>query len=195
MQLHSLQSPGRVPALQSKGMDPMSATTQAELSVLLEQTGARPRGNRHDCPKCGGFRTITHTDECFFCHRCQWKGNAVTLAKELGIHRRISSAEYLEQSRKRQRANDAALRLFAAAHRRQLELRERLRQLGRAELFAHDSGLEDASTWEVLSRVYAERPLIEQELDALESADPAIVLESLNAARQFAVQITFQDSL
>lgn len=157
----------------------MSATAQAELSALLEQTGARPRGNRHDCPKCGGFRTITHTDECFFCHKCQWKGNGVTLARELGIYRRIPLAEYREQSRKRERAHEAALRLYQKTHSRQLELHERLRKHGRAELVAHDAGPDAPNTWEILSFVYDEMPRIEAELDILESDNPAAIFASL----------------
>ena len=52
---------------------------------LLTQTDVRLRSrNRGDCPKCGGRRTISFTDECFYCHKCTWGGNAITLARELG---------------------------------------------------------------------------------------------------------------
>ena len=161
----------------------MMTVIQPGVEELLEQAGARPRGNRHDCPKCRGLRTVTHTAEAFFCHKCQWTGNVTTLEKELGIYRRLPSAEYREQLRKRDRAHEAARRLSAAAHRRQLELRARLRELGQSELVAHDAGPDDPRTWEILSQVYAERPVIEHDLDDLESADPMAVLESLNRLR------------
>lgn len=156
----------------------MSAIIQPDIAELLEQAGARPRGNRHDCPKCGGSRTITHTDETFFCHRCQWKGNTVTLAKELGIYQRLPSAEYRRLRQKRERAHEAALKLYSLAHNHQLELREELRSLGRLEILAHDAGPTEEA-WNVLATVYAERPKIEAELDVLESGDPSAVLERL----------------
>lgn len=156
----------------------MSATAQDELSALLKQAGARPRGNRHDCPKCAGLRTVTHTSECFYCHKCQWKGNAVTLQKQLGIYERIPSAEYRKQSQMRRRAHEAALRLYAVTHQSQLELRKRLRELGRLELVAHEAGPTEEA-WDVLAKVYAERPRIEQKLDALESVDLATIISIL----------------
>lgn len=161
----------------------MSTTIQHGIEELLEQAGARPRGKRHECPKCGGLRTVTHTEECFYCHKCGWKGNTVTLAKEIGVYRRLPSEEYRELRRKRERAQEATRRLYAVAHKRQLELREQLRELGRAETLAHEAGPEDPNTWEILSRVYAEQPRIEQELDALESADPKVVFEALRQGR------------
>jgi hypothetical protein len=122
---------------------------------------------------------VTHTAECFYCHKCGWKGNAVTLQRELGIYRRIPSTEYRELCVRRERAHEAAQRLYWAAHARQLELREELRELGRAELLAHDLRADAESTWEILSHVYTERPRMEADLDALESGDPAAVLASL----------------
>lgn len=83
-----------------------------DVPALLELSGAPPRGNRHDCPKCGGFRTVTHTAEYFYCHRCRWKGNALTLAKELGVYRRLSSAEWRELRERREQA-DAEARIKA----------------------------------------------------------------------------------
>lgn len=57
-----------------------------QLIDLLEQADVRLRGaKRGDCPKCGGRRTISFTDECFHCHKCAWGGNVITLARELGL--------------------------------------------------------------------------------------------------------------
>ena len=58
-----------------------------QVPELLEVAGARLRGpKRADCPRCGGKRTVSFTDETFFCHHadCGWSGNTVTLARELG---------------------------------------------------------------------------------------------------------------
>jgi hypothetical protein len=58
---------------------------------------------------------------------------------------------------------------------RQLELREVLREFGRLESAAHDAGAADLKAWEVLSRIYTQRPGIEAELSALEQGNGAQV--------------------
>ena len=61
-------------------------TRPSELPELLVQAGAQLRGpKRADCPRCGGLRSISYTDEVFHCHKCAWAGNAITLAHELGL--------------------------------------------------------------------------------------------------------------
>ncbi len=157
----------------------MIEAAQFEIGVLLEKAGARPRGKRFDCPKCGGVRTITHADDVFYCHKCQWKGNTVSLAKELGLYQRLSPAEYRELRQNRERAHDAALRLYAAAHARQLELRDDLRILGRLEQRAHEMGADDPNTWEILSTVYELRPAIERDLDVLESGSAKDIFQAV----------------
>lgn len=159
----------------------MSAVAQFEIEELLDLTGCRPRGNRHDCPKCGGLRTVTHTAECFYCHKCQWKGNVVTLQKELGIYQRIPSAEYRELCRNRNRAHEAALRLYSLAHEQELELWAKLHELGRAEIVAHDAGPDNPQSWDVLARVYAERPALLAELAILENGGAADLIRFLRA--------------
>ncbi|MGH9357710.1 MAG: hypothetical protein ACRD1O_00875 [Terriglobia bacterium] len=148
----------------------MSTATQFEMVELLEQAGARPRGNRHDCPKCGGFRTVTHTDETFFCHKCGWRGNAATLAKELGVYKPLPRDEYLRQKRERERAHNSVVRLYQAVRARRMELLDSLHELARLEALVHDAGMDDETAWDSLATVYRERPEIEGELDYLESA-------------------------
>lgn len=160
----------------------MATVAEYEITDLLEQAGCHPRGNRHDCPKCGGLRTVAHSAEAFFCHRCQWKGNAVTLEKELGVYQRITSAEYQELRRRRDRAHDAALGLYSVVHQRQLDLRDDLRTLGHIELGAHRAGPSE-TVWNALGMVYSERPVIESELDLLESGNAGTVLECLSGAK------------
>ncbi len=159
----------------------MSTAIESGIVGLIEQAGARPRGNRHDCPKCGGLRTITHSEKAFYCHKCHWKGNVTTLEKELGIYRRLPSAEYREQCRRRERASKAARTLYAKVHQRQLDLREELRLLGRAELLAHEQGADDPKAWDTLAVVYQSRPPIEAALDTLENSTAAELIRFLDS--------------
>lgn len=151
----------------------VSATAQFEIGTLLEQAGALRRGSRHDCPKCGGKRTVTHTAECFYCHKCTWKGNAITLQKMLGIYRRLPSAQFRVLCRNRQLAREAAKRLYVTVHARQLELREEIRSLGRLELAARDAGPNNPATWGALVLCYRRREPILRELDTLENCSAA----------------------
>ncbi len=141
----------------------MSAAVQLDIVDLLEQAGANPRGNRHDCPKCGGFRTVTHSAEVFYCHHCQWKGNAVTLAKELGLYERLPRAEYIRQRKKREQAKSQAEQFLAECRTERLRACEELRELGRLELLAHEAGPDHPATWGALEVVYRQRPALTAE--------------------------------
>ncbi len=136
----------------------MSTRTQYDISTLLEMAGARPRGNRHDCPKCGGLRTVTHTAECFYCHKCGSKGNSVTLAKELGVYQRIPKADYIRQQKAREQAERAARQFVAACGEARRRAAEALRELGRLELMAHECRPEHPQTWDALALVYQQQP-------------------------------------
>src|SRR6516225_907177 len=109
----------------------MTATaTQYDLPALLEMSGAPAAGpRRHNCPKCGGRRTLAHTDEVFYCHKCQWRGNAVTLAKELGLYRRLPSAAWRELRQNRERADSAARDLYERIKTQRFELLGELHSL------------------------------------------------------------------
>jgi ribosomal protein L37AE/L43A len=148
----------------------VTQATQYDVPTLLEMAGAKPRGNRHDCPKCGARRTVTNTADCFFCHHCQWKGNNITLEKELGVHRRLSRAEYQELRRKRDRAHDAALRLCAAVKTRRTDLLDWLYALNRFEARARKAGPTIEAAWQGLGLTYADRPKVLSELVILENA-------------------------
>ncbi|HLI31101.1 MAG TPA: hypothetical protein VKV79_08400, partial [Terriglobia bacterium] len=120
------------------------------------QAGARPRGNRHDCPKCGGLRTVTHAEECFYCHKCQWKGNVVTLAKELGVYRRIPKAEYIRQQRERQQAETLARQFLAACRDHRLAFNALCCIMQQARDEAHEklkANPDDETGWDVLAWV------------------------------------------
>lgn len=64
-----------------------SIPSTANLPELLERAGFRIRGRRADCLHCEGHShlTVSFTDEVAYCHRCAWKTNARTLARELGL--------------------------------------------------------------------------------------------------------------
>ncbi|HXH51353.1 MAG TPA: hypothetical protein VNM47_18600 [Terriglobia bacterium] len=154
----------------------MIQATQYDVPILLQMAGAKPRGNRHDCPKCGTRRTVTNTADCFFCHHCQWKGNGVTLAKELGVYRRLPGAEYRELSRRRERARIAAERLHGAIQAQRNGLLDRLRDLNQLEIACHRTGPTEAG-WEGVQMVDSRRPGILAELTVLENATAADLIK------------------
>jgi ribosomal protein L37AE/L43A len=81
------------------------------LVALLERAGATLRSrSRADCPRCGGKRTISHTDEVFYCHHagCEFTGSALTLAKELGLAPERSADERRQFAQLRKRAHEKA---------------------------------------------------------------------------------------
>lgn len=144
----------------------MIATIQYAVTDLLEQAGAQSRGSRFDCPKCEGQRTITHTEECFYCHKCQWKGNVVTLARELGIHDVRTDEEKRRSREERERTREAAWRLYAAFDSRRRVLVSELSYLRSLEKMAHEGGPSKAS-WESLEFVYRKWRKAESGLDSL----------------------------
>ena len=154
----------------------MGALVQADIGALLEQAGAQPRGNRHDCPKCGGLRTVTHTQELFHCHKCQWSGNTVTLAKELGLYKRLPRPEYRELQERRQKAHEAAEQLCHAVKVRRIELLDSLYALDRIQTGARRAGPNHPEVWNALALVYGKRPSLLAELTLIESGSAAELL-------------------
>jgi hypothetical protein len=115
----------------------------------------------------------------FYCHRCHWKGNFVTLAKELGVFRRLPSAEYRELRQRRERAGRAAQALYQRVKAWRFELLDDLHSFNRLEWQAHDAGPDHPATWDALSTVYEKRPAILAELAILENVPAAELLELL----------------
>jgi hypothetical protein len=142
-----------------------------EISLLLEQAGNHPRGNRHDCSKCGGRRTITHTAEVFYCHKCTWTGNTITLAGELGLTREwLPRNEYIRRRQQRERADRLAHVFYNQARQQCFALLDELHAVNRLEGQAHQAGPDHPATWGALALVYSETAKIEAELDFLENA-------------------------
>jgi hypothetical protein len=107
----------------------------------------------------------------FHCHGagCDFSGSYATLARELGLTRRPSAAEYHELRENRERANRAARDLYERVRARRFELLEHVRGLGQVELSAHQAGPDHHATWGALAFVYRERPAVLAELAILEN--------------------------
>jgi hypothetical protein len=154
------------------------ATERFEIGGLLAQAGARLRGrNRADCPRCKRFRAISFTPETFFCHGidCGWKGNTITLARELGTDIGKPSPEEI---RRQKMARGAALKLYEAVRERRMMLQRELRSIGRAEIIADAAGPDDETAWRLLAACYELKPIIEAKLDFLETANAAELAEN-----------------
>ena len=165
----------------------MTTTTpgvEYDMADLLTDAGCTLRGrNRADCPRCGAMRTVSYSAEVFCCHHagCDFRGNAFTLARELGLARRLSPAEYRELCQERERADRAARALYERVQARRFEFLDELRGLNRVEAGAHEAGMAHPSTWDALALVYRERPKVLAELVILENSSAADLVRSLAA--------------
>ena len=156
------------------------------LADLLTRTGARIRGRgRADCPRCKRQRAVSFDEAraVYHCHGagCDFSGGAGTLARELGLARRVSRAEYREARENWERADRAARALYGRVQARRFDLLEHLRGLGRLELAAHRAGADHPATWDALALVYRESPVLLAELEILENRGAADVIRFLNA--------------
>ena len=181
----------------------MNAATQYDLSTLLERAGAQPprygRG-KWRCPKHGGSASLSVdlARGLFNCHHggCHFRGSADTLARALGLVRRLSPAECCEQREARERADREARALYECVKTRRFELLDRLHSLNRLELQAHDGGPDEAATWDALATVHAERPGLLAELALLENAGAADLIRLLSpssTARESAIASVILD--
>ena len=105
----------------------------------------------------------------------------MTLAKELGVYRRLPSAEYRELCQNRERADRVARELYERIKARRFELLNDLETLNRLELRAHEAGPEHAATWHALALVYRARPGVLAELVVLENSRAADLVPFLSA--------------
>jgi hypothetical protein len=151
-------------------------TLEYTMPKLLEFTGCTLRGRgRSDCVWCKGRRTISYSDEVFFCHRCGAKGNRVTLARDIGLStRKLSSTESQDLLLKIKRAEEAA-RVFMERVRAARQLRANLHvsllNLRDAALNCLRTSPENEQAWSRLAFVYNELPRVRAELLLLGEAD------------------------
>jgi hypothetical protein len=163
-------------AAESEAHTMSRAATGQEFAVtdLLERAGARLRGRgRADCPWCKRSRSVSFDDTrgVYHCHGagCDFSGGVAKLAQQLGLARRLSSAQYRELRQNREHGDRSARALYQRVRARRLELLERLRGLRRIELRAHDAGIDHPATWGALALVYRELPALLAELALLEN--------------------------
>ena len=150
--------------------------TQYAIPEPLTRAGATLRGrNRADCPRCQKKRTVSHTHELFNCHEatCDFRGNVVTLAKELGLLKPLSPREAEELRRTRERARAAAEELSYRLRERRLTLQEEHRQLltiYHAAVDRLNRNRQDEIGWSLLAHFYKQIPAVRAALTLLEDA-------------------------
>jgi ribosomal protein L37AE/L43A len=143
------------------------------LADLLQRAGAQIRGrNRADCPRCGGRQTVSFTEELFCCHHaaCDFKGNTFTLARELGLARRLSAAEGRALRLERERAEAAAEAFLVRIRGARVDLSALHIELLNLQDQAHESlkaNHDDGAAWETLAYIYTELPRVRAELALL----------------------------
>jgi len=104
---------------------------------LLEKAGFVVRGvNRADCIHCQGHSrgTVAFTNEVAFCHRCKWRANVVTLAREAGLlHCDSPSTPAIRATVRRRQRLELKVQRFEAWRDRQIRsVSDRYRCLSRA---------------------------------------------------------------
>ncbi|MGA2631353.1 MAG: hypothetical protein ABSG54_14235 [Terriglobia bacterium] len=127
----------------------------------------------------------------FNCHHagCDFHGSTGTLARELGLARELSGAEYRELRQNRERADRAAWALYERAKARRFELLEELRGLGRLEAKASVAGVNHLATWDTLALAHGRRPALLAELAILENCGAADLILFLSAGSEFRAQM------
>lgn len=127
----------------------------------------------------------------FNCHHagCNFRGNALRLARELGLTRQLNRAEYRELCENRELADRAAQVVFECVQTQRFDLLQRLRALGRAELAATEAGGDRPTTWDSLAQIYRERPHILTELTVLENSTAGSLIRFLTAGPERRAQM------
>lgn len=119
-----------------------AAISLSSMPELLKRAGFQVRGKRADCARCEGRSrgTVSFTDEVAFCHRCKWRSNTVTLARELGLLQGNPQAASAFREEARRRAHLVAqIKPFEAWRAVKIrEVSDRYRSLSKAALLAGD---------------------------------------------------------
>ena len=152
----------------------MTPAVAYDLPLLLQKAGARLVGReRFDCPKCHRKRTGSYHDEVFYCHGCGYKGNSVSLAKELCLARPMSREEYRAIRLQRERAHEAATLSVALRRARRWQLYDQHQTLlgihaGATRALRREP--ENETAWAALAFAFCELPKTRAELLLLECA-------------------------
>jgi len=110
---------------------------------------------------------------------CDFSGGAAKLAREQGLAKRLTPAEYRELRENRERADRAAPSVYEHLKARRFELSDFLPILNDREATAHLLGPDNPAAWDALRTVYRERPLILAELTLLEESPPTELIRFL----------------
>ena len=161
--------------------------TQYDVPQLLTHAGATlRRRNRADCPLCGKRRTVSYATEVFHCHHtgCNFRGNTITLARELGLLKRLSAKEAQELKVEREQALTAAQWAIERVKQRRLkacQIHQELLDIKYGAMDRLENNRQDEIGWACLAYAYKEIPLIRAELTLLEEALPLERLAFLDA--------------
>jgi hypothetical protein len=165
----------------------MPAAVEYDLRDLLEQAGAAPprhgRG-KWQCPNHHGSPSLSVDPArgLFNCHHpgCDFRGNSFTLARALGLTRRLPREDYLRLRREREQARKAAQWLAGRVQERRWQLDQAHRDSLGAILWAHAAGPNCELGWSALEWAYERLPRIRGELLAFEVASARNALEILD---------------
>lgn len=164
---------------------------------LLERSGFRLRGpKRADCAHCTGHSrgTVSYTAEVAYCHRCGWRGNITTLARQpkVGADPRVratpgSSPRLPDGGRHtglplQDKQHRAMLQDFAAWREAQITaLSDRLYALHRCARHAHNvlrKFPDCEAAWDALKRLADEEAELYRALDFLNCQRASAWLEN-----------------
>ena len=154
------------------------AQIQFDVPELLRRAGATLRGrNRADCPRCGKRRTVSYVTDVFHCHHteCNFRGNTITLARELGLLKRLPAKEAQELKAERERARTAAQWAIGRVKQRRLkvcQIHQDLLDIKYGAMDRLENNRQDEIGWACLAYAYKEIPVIRAELTLLEEAPP-----------------------
>jgi hypothetical protein len=133
-----------------------------DMRSLLERAGFQLRGpTRADCAHCEGHSrgTVAFTIQVAFCHRCKWRANSVTLARELGLlqghPQTVSVFREEAQRRARLEAEVSPFEVWREARIREVSARYRLLSKTNtcaAEVVVKFPDCDEA--WDALARFY-----------------------------------------
>jgi len=116
---------------------------------------------------------------------CDFKGNAATLRKRLGLASpKMSPGEYRRIRERERRLDERVAAILTAKHERREEVLHRLRYLYNSEVSAHEAGPDSPQAWDALATVYKERLRLTAELLILDYARGPDLERFLGLSRQ-----------
>jgi hypothetical protein len=173
----------------------LTMSNTLEMNSLLQQAGFRLRGRRAECLHCQGRSryTVAFTVELAYCHRCHWKANVITLARELGLLE--GNPELLREARERRRRKIEEEKFEAWRNRLMQELSARRRYLAKKAVLAEEvlrRYPDCEAAWDALARSYRAEARLSASLDYLSFTKAGQWLET-DSTREQVMEIWRQD--